>query len=170
MLGKSYRLLLGVLLLGGALLAGCGGSGGGAMAQSGDIVSVDYTGKLEDGSIFDTSIGKQPLQFTLGEGNMISGFEKAVTGMKVGESKTVTLTPEEAYGPRNEDLVVIIERDNLPEDIDPAVGEQLVLKTATGTEYTVTVIEVEDTAITVDANFILAGKTLIFEIRLVAIE
>ena len=95
------------------------------MASDGDTVRVHYTGTLEDGTTFDTSVGREPLEFTLGEGQMIPGFEKAVYGLQVGKSKTVIIPAEEAYGPHRDDLVMVVEKDQLPAGLDPEVGQQL---------------------------------------------
>lgn len=140
------------------------------MASDGDTVSVHYTGTLEDGTTFDSSVGSEPLEFTLGEGNMIPGFEKAVYGLKVGESKTVTIPTEEAYGPHRDDLVLVMEREQLPADLDPKVGQQLQMQQTDGRTVVVIVTDVSETTITVDANHPLAGKDLTFEIELVEIK
>jgi peptidylprolyl isomerase len=166
---KTCMVLLGILLL-GAVLAGCSGSNSEAQAKDGDTVKVQYTGTLEDGSIFDTSVGGEPLEFTLGQGQLIPGFEKAVIGMKVGESKTVNIPVDDAYGPYRDDLVAVVGRENLPEGMNPVVGQQLQITQADGSAIVVTVIKVSETTITIDANHPLVGKNLIFEITLVEIE
>ncbi len=140
------------------------------MASDGDTVRVHYTGTLEDGTTFDTSVGGEPLEFTLGEGKMIPGFEKAVYGLQVGKSKTVTIPAEEAYGPHRDDLVVVVERDQLPPGLDPKVDQQLQMQQTDGRTAVVIVTDVSDTTITVDANHPLAGKDLTFEIELVEIK
>ena len=140
------------------------------MASDGDAVRVHYTGTLEDGTTFDTSIGSDPLEFTLGEGSMIPGFEQAVYGLKVGQSKTVTIPAEEAYGPHRDDLVIVVEREQLPADLDPKVDQQLPMQQTDGRTAVVIVTDVSETTITVDANHLLAGKDLIFEIELVEIK
>ena len=140
------------------------------MASDGDTVRVDYTGTLEDGTTFDTSVGSEPLEFTLGEGNVISGFEKAVYGLQVGKSKTVTIPTEEAYGPHRDDLVIVVEREQLPADLDPKVDQQLQMQQTDGRTAVVIVTDVSETTITVDANHPLAGKDLTFEIELVEIK
>ncbi|MGC9443840.1 MAG: FKBP-type peptidyl-prolyl cis-trans isomerase [Candidatus Methanospirareceae archaeon] len=139
-------------------------------AKVGDTVSVHYTGTLADGSVFDSSIGREPLQFTLGEGQMIPGFEQAVTGMALGEIKTVTIPADQAYGPYYEELVLVIPRDQLPADMEPQVGQKLQTQSATGQIMIVTVKEVSATNVTLDANHELAGKDLTFEIQLVEIS
>ena len=140
------------------------------MAKDGNTVKVHYTGTLEDGTTFDTSVGREPLEFTLGEGRVIPGFEEVVKGMQVGQSKTVTIPPERAYGLRLDDLVLVIEREQLPENLDPEVGQQLQMQQADARTTVVVVTDVSETTITVDANHPLAGKGLTFEIELVEIK
>ena len=140
------------------------------MASDGDTVRVHYTGTLEDGTTFDTSVGREPIEFTLGEGKMIPGFEKAVYGLEVGKSKTVTIPAEEAYGPHRDDLVIVVEREQLPAKLDPKVDQQLQMQQTDGRTATVIVTDVSETTITVDANHPLAGKDLTFEIELVEIK
>jgi peptidylprolyl isomerase len=149
------------------LVTGCGEE---KVAENGDTVSVHYTGTLDDGTQFDSSVGKEPLEFVLGAGNMITGFENAVRGMKVGESKTVTLPPEEAYGQPRDDLLIRFDLDELPEGPTPQVGQYLVLTMTNGQNVQKPVVEVTDSYIIVDANHELAGKTLTFEIELVSID
>jgi len=165
MLKKSH-IFLAVILMIGVIMTGCNAS----QARNGDVVQVDYTGKLADGTVFDSSIGREPLEFTLGAGQMIPGFEKAVFGMKVGEKKTVTIPAGEAYGPYRDDLVAEISREKLPSDVTPQIGQQLVMRQPDGREITVTITKVSDETITVDANHFLAGKDLTFEIELVKIK
>ncbi|MFC2058276.1 FKBP-type peptidyl-prolyl cis-trans isomerase [Chloroflexota bacterium] len=138
-------------------------------AKSGDTVSVHYTGTLDDGTVFDSSIGGDTLQFTIGNGEMIPGFEQAVTGMKIGESKTVKITADEAYGPHQEDLVFTVALSEVPENIDPQVGQLLGIEMADGSQVYVLVTEVTESYVTLDANHPLAGKDLTFEIHLVEI-
>jgi len=166
----SHIILLGIFLLGAILISGCNADQNAAQAKNGDIVEVDYTGTLENGTVFDTSEGREPLKFTLGEGQMIPGFEQAVLGMKVGESKTVTIPADEAYGPYNDDLVQVINREDLPAGLDPYVGQQLQGPRPGGGTGVGTVTNVTDTTITVDFNHFLAGKDLTFEIELVSIQ
>ncbi len=134
------------------------------IAASGDLVSVDYTGTLDDGTQFDTSIGREPLQFTIDSGEMIQGFNDAVIGMAVGDTKTVTLPPEQAYGDYSEDLIIDVAIDQVPEGV--AVGDELVSPLG----QVVTVVAVTDTSATLDTNHALAGETLTFEITLVSID
>ena len=140
-----------------------------ASAKSGDTVRVHYTGKLEDGSVFDSSDGRDPLEFTVGSGQVIPGFDQAVAGMKPGEERQVKIPAAEAYGDRKDDLVIVVERAQLPPDIDPAVGQQLQLSQE-GRAFVVTVADVNEQNITLDANHPLAGEDLVFELQLVEID
>jgi len=170
MIKKRYLALPGLfLLLSIILFTGCGG-GSTAAAETGDTVKVHYTGTLDDGTQFDSSVGKDPLEFTLGQGQVIPGFEEAIIGMKIGESKTVNIPAAEAYGEYRDDFVMEVSRDELAEDIDPMVGMQLELKTTDGNSIIARIIEVTDTMLTLDANFPLAGEDLTFEIELVSIQ
>ena len=168
----KYRniILLGILLLGAILISGCNAGQNAAQAKNGDIVQVDYTGTLENGTVFDTSVGGEPLNFTLGEGQVIPGFEQAVLGMKVGESKTFTIPADEAYGQYRDDLVQVINREDLPAGLDPEVGEQLQGPRPGGGTGVGTITNVTNTTITVDFNNPLAGKDLTFEIKLISIQ
>lgn len=141
-----------------------------AEAQQGKTVSVHYTGKLEDDTVFDSSRGGDPLSFEIGSGQIIPGFEKGVVGMTPGETKTVEVSADEAYGPYREDQVVEVEREKLPEDIDPEVGQQLQVQQTNGQTAVVTIKEVTPAAVRLDANHPLAGKDLTFEIEVVSIE
>lgn len=140
-----------------------------ATASKGDTVHVHYTGTLEDGTVFDSSEGRDPLEFTLGSKSVIAGFEKAVEGLAVGEKADARLSPEEAYGPREDELVMHVSREQLPDGMDPDVGDQLAMQTADGQSVPVLVVETTEEAISVDANHPLAGKTLIFQLELVKI-
>ena len=149
------------------LSAGCGGSAVGA--KKGDTVKVDYTGTLKDGTQFDSSIGREPLQFTVGAGQMIAGFDAAVVGMKVGEKKTVTIPAAQAYGERDTKLVFDVQRSQLPANINPQVGMKLQMTQNSGQVVVVTITEVNESAVKMDANHELAGKDLTFEITMVEI-
>ncbi|MFC2010036.1 peptidylprolyl isomerase [Chloroflexota bacterium] len=140
------------------------------MAQNGDTVKVHYTGTLDDGTQFDSSVGGDPLEFTLGGQQMILGFEQAVLGMKVGESKTVTIPAADAYGAYRDDLLIEVSREQLPEGMNPAVGDQLQMTQSNGVKMIVPVTGVTETTVTVDANHSLAGKDLTFEVELVEIN
>ncbi|HKK22899.1 MAG TPA: peptidylprolyl isomerase [Pseudohaliea sp.] len=138
-------------------------------AQAGDTVRIHYSGTLNDGTQFDTSEGSDPLEFALGSGMVIAGFDKAVEGMAVGENKSVKIPPEDAYGPRHDQLVQEVPKSALPDDIAPAVGMQLQGKSADGQVMNLTVTDVGNEEITVDANHPLAGEELTFDIELVEI-
>ncbi|MFO8099064.1 MAG: peptidylprolyl isomerase [Salinibacter sp.] len=138
-----------------------------AEAKKGDEVQVHYTGKLEDGTVFDTSEEGEPLSFTIGEERVIPGFEEAVTGMEPGDSKTTEVDPEQAYGEHREDMVMEMEKDQIPDEVDPEVGQQLQLRLENGQTVPVLITALGDDSVTIDANHPLAGRTLIFEIELV---
>lgn len=139
-------------------------------AKEKDTVQVHYTGSLTSGEVFDSSREREPLEFTLGEGKMIEGFEKAVNGMEVNETKKVTIPSDQAYGDRREEMVQKVPREQLPEDLEPKVGQQLVSQLPDGKELIVRVTDVADADITVDANHPLAGQDLVFELELVDIK
>ena len=138
-------------------------------AKSGDTVRIHYTGTLGDGTQFDSSAGRDPLEFALGGGQVIPGFDSAVDGMTVGESKSVTIAPEQAYGERHEQLVQQVPKSALPEEMKPEVGMQLQSQSPDGQVMNLVVTEVEEATITVDANHPLAGQALTFAIELVEI-
>jgi peptidylprolyl isomerase len=138
-------------------------------AKSGDRVKVHYTGKLPNNEIFDTSENEQPFEFTIGSKTVIPGFEKAIIGMEVGETKTITLPPEEAYGSRYEELVLDFKKNAFSDNITFVVGEQIKIRQKDRDPIKVTVANMDDDTITFDANHPLAGETLIFTIRLVAV-
>jgi peptidylprolyl isomerase len=140
-----------------------------SQATTGDKVKIHYTGTLEDGSQFDSSDGREPLEFQLGSGQVIPGFDKAVEGMAVGETKSVTIPPEEAYGPRNEQAIQEVPNSALPPDLKPIEGMSLQAQSQNQQPIQLTVVAVNEDSITVDANHPLAGKALNFEISLVAI-
>ncbi len=140
-----------------------------AQAKNGDTVKVHYTGKLEDGTVFDSSLDRDPVEFTIGEGDLISGFERAVMGMESGDSKTITIPAEQGYGAHHEELVTEVEKDQFPPDIEAKVGQQLQLQSQDGRQMIVTVTEVSDSSVKLDANHPLAGKDLTFDLQLVEI-
>ena len=140
-----------------------------AQAKYGDTVKVYYTGKLEDGTVFDSNFDRNPLEFTLGEGQIIPGFEKAVVGMHPGESKTVKVPSDQAFGPHQKELILTVDREQIPPDLKPQVGQQLQVARADGRTIRVKVIEVSESSVTFDANHPLAGKDLIFDIQLLEI-
>ena len=139
-----------------------------AKVKKGDKVKAHYRGTLDDGSEFDNSAGGDPIEFEVGSGGLIPGFESAVVGMEAGEKKTFTLSVDEAYGPRRDELLLTVSRDEVPSDLDAAVGESLVLE-RDGQEIEVIVKNVSDTGLTLDANHPLAGRDLIFEIEMIEI-
>ncbi len=137
--------------------------------QNNNEVKVHYKGTLADGTVFDSSEGREPLSFTVGGGNMIPGFEKAVLGMKLEESKTVQIPCEEAYGQKRDDLIQEINKSLLPEGMQPEIGQKLQSQDQTGRSFVVTVTGIQESTITIDGNHELAGKDLTFEIKLVGI-
>ena len=140
-----------------------------AQAKHADTVKVHYTGKLEDGTVFDTSINRDPLQFTIDEGRMIPGFEQAVEGMNPGESKTTKVPADQAYGPHHKEMVLVVDRSQLPVDLKPEVGQQLQILQADGQTIVVTVTDASESSVTLDTNHPLAGKDLTFDIQLIEI-
>jgi FKBP-type peptidyl-prolyl cis-trans isomerase 2 len=140
-----------------------------SIAKANDTVKVHYTGKLTSGQVFDSSLERDPLQFTVGGGQMIKGFDEAVNGMAISEKKTVTIPSAEAYGDRNDELIQTVPRTELPADMKPEAGQTLVATNDNGQQTHVIVQEVTEEAITIDANHPLAGQDLIFEIELVEI-
>ena len=138
-------------------------------AKSGDTVRIHYTGTLADGSTFDSSDGRDPLEFKLGTGQVIAGFDAAVDGMSVGDAKTVEIPAEQAYGPHNPDAQQSFPRDKIPDDVPLDIGTQLQLQSSQGQPMMVTVAEVTEEAVILDANHPLAGKDLTFKIELVEI-
>jgi peptidylprolyl isomerase len=141
-----------------------------SQAQSGDIVSINYKGAFADGTMFDSSEGRDPLQFQLGSGQIIRGLDQAVTGMQVGEKKTVTVQPAEGYGERDEARMQDVPRAQLPADIPTEPGTQLAMKTEDGQTLPVTVARATEDTVTLDANHPLAGRELTFDVELVDIK
>ncbi len=139
-------------------------------AKANDNVKVHYTGKLTSGEVFDSSEGREPLAFTVGGGQMIKGFDEAVDGMELNEKKTVTIPAKDAYGEHKNELIQQIPKSNLPEDMQPEIGQRLVATNDLGHQTQVSVIDVTGENITIDANHDLAGKDLVFDIELVAIN
>lgn len=138
-------------------------------AKAGDTVRIHYTGTLSDGSTFDSSAGRDPLEFTIGTGQVIPGFDKAVDGMSTGEEKTVEIPCDEAYGPHDPNGRQDFPRANVPDDVPLEIGTRLQLSTPTGQPVAVTVAEVTDETVVLDANHPLAGQDLTFKIELVEI-
>jgi peptidylprolyl isomerase len=140
-----------------------------AQVKEGDVVKVHYTGKLVNGEQFDSSAGREPLEFTVGAGQMIKGFDAAMPGMNVGEKKTINITPEEGYGEKSEDAIIEFPKENVPADMKLEPGMPLTLSNQQGQPVPVIVVEVKDDVIILDANHFLAGQELVFDIELVEI-
>lgn len=140
-----------------------------SVAGKGDAVKVHYTGRLLNGTVFDSSEGRSPLGFVLGDGNMIKGFDAAVYGMAIGDQKSVTIPCLEAYGEKREDMLLDIPMNQVPPSIKPEVGMELSLQNQMGQPVPVKVVYVDEEKITLDANHQLAGEDLIFDITLVSI-
>jgi peptidylprolyl isomerase len=138
-------------------------------AQNGDTVRIHYTGTLDDGTQFDSSAGREPIEFTLGEQSVITGFEAGVKGMQVGEQKTIHIPAEEAYGTRNEALVEEVPRQHFPEDMELQVGLQLQAQSPNGEHFNVVVTALSEETATLDGNHPLAGEALNFDLELVDI-
>lgn len=144
-----------------------------SMAQQagvGDTVLVHYKGVLSDGTVFDSSEGRDPLEFEVGGGEIIGGFDRAVQGMEVGERKEITVPAEQAYGPRRDDLEVRVGRDKLPDGFEPQVGGQIGVEVSPGRQTAARISEVEGDSVTLDLNHPLAGEELSFEVELVEIR
>ncbi len=140
-----------------------------APAKVGDTVSIHYTGKLNDGTVFDSSLERDPLQFSIGGQQVIPGFEQAVIGMTPGESKTQAIPCDQAYGPHHGDMVVTVERQQIPSDFELEVGQQLQIRNQEGQAIPVMVSDIVDDQVTLDGNHPLAGEDLTFDIQLVSI-
>ncbi len=140
-----------------------------AQAKQGDKVKVHYTGKLKDGTVFDSSSGREPIEFTIGTGQVIPGFEEGVVGMKEGDTKTVEVPVDLGYGPRRDDLVANFKKSQFPPDITPEVGQRLQMQQPDGKAVQVTVTDIGDEEVTLDANHPLAGEDLTFEVELIEV-
>ncbi len=138
--------------------------------QQGDFIKVHYTGTLDDGTQFDSSAGRDPLEFTVGAGQMIAGFDTAVRDMELGATKTALIPAAEAYGEHNADMVFEVPQERVPDNMDPQVGQQLQMQNSDGRPMSVVVTAVGEDGITLDANHELAGKDLTFEIRVVEVN
>jgi len=142
-----------------------------SQVKENDTVKVHYTGKLADGQVFDSSVERgEPIEFTMGQGQLIPGFEKGLIDMKVNEKKTVNIVKEEAYGEPREELVQEVQKSQLPEEIKPEVGMGLVSKSPDGQEMNLVVKDIKDDTIVVDGNHPLAGKDLVFDLEVVEIK
>ena len=142
------------------MLSGCGS----AVAEDGDTVRIDYTLSLSDGTVYQTTVGNQPLEFVIGEGSMLADFEEAVIGMKAGESKTVTIAAADAYGEYREDLIITINRSQIQGGEDVKIGDYLTVTNSDGRTSQVKVIDVSDDDVIIDANYPLAGEDLTYKI------
>ncbi|HCL04760.1 MAG TPA: peptidylprolyl isomerase [Chitinophagaceae bacterium] len=138
--------------------------------KKGDTVKVHYHGKLTNGTTFDSSEGREPLEFEVGGGMVIPGFDEGVTGMAIGEKKTIHIPADQAYGPKQEEMVMEFPRDRFPADMVPEVGMQLNMSNGSGQNFPVTIAEVREAVVVLDANHPLAGEDLVFDLELVAIE
>lgn len=140
-----------------------------AQVKAGDVVKVHYTGKLTSGEQFDSSVGREPLEFTVGAGQMIKGFDAALPGMSVGDKKTINIPPAEGYGERSDEAVIPFPKENVPEGMKLEEGMKLTLTNQEGYPVQVVVKEVKEEVVMLDANHFLAGEELVFEIELVEI-
>lgn len=138
--------------------------------QNGDKIRVHYHGKLRNGETFDSSNGREPLEFTVGSGQVIKGFDEGVKGMTVGEKKTVEIPVGEAYGEKQQEMMIEFPKEQFPADMNPEVGMQLMMSNGSGQQFPVTVAEVKESSVVLDANHPLAGQDLIFDLELVSIE
>jgi peptidylprolyl isomerase len=138
--------------------------------QNGDKIKVHYHGKLRSGETFDTSDGREPLEFTVGSGQVIKGFDEGVKGMQVGDKKTVEIPVLDAYGEKQQEMMIEFPKDQFPADMNPEVGMQLMMSNGSGQQFPVTVAEVKEESVVLDANHPLAGQELIFDLELVSIE
>ncbi len=138
-------------------------------ATEGSKVTIHYTGRLDDGTVFDSSRDRDPLEFEVGSGQVIPGFDGAVEGMEAGDEKTVTIPAVDAYGPRRQELVLDVPGEQLPDELEAEVGQQLQMQTPDGQTFQVTVVDVDDEGVKVDANHPLAGKDLTFDILVVGV-
>ncbi|HYG38215.1 MAG TPA: peptidylprolyl isomerase [Cytophagales bacterium] len=137
--------------------------------KEGDVVRVHYTGKLTTGEQFDSSVGREPLEFTVGAGQMIKGFDAAMPGMNVGEKKTIKLAPKDAYGEKDDQAIIEFPKENVPADMKLEPGMELTLGDEQGRPVPVVVVEIKEDAVVLDANHFLAGKELVFDVELVEI-
>lgn len=140
-----------------------------AKVKTGDKIKVHYHGKLTTGETFDSSEGREPLEFEVGSGMVIKGFDDGVTGMNVGDKKTINIPFNEAYGPRNPEMVIEMPKDKFPKDMELEVGLPLGMSDQNGQQFNVTIVEIKEEAVMLDANHPLAGQDLIFDLELVEI-
>lgn len=142
----------------------------GQTATRGDTVTVHYTGTLDSGEVFDSSRGGEPLEFRIGAGQVIAGFDRAVEGLAVGQSREVRLDPAEAYGPVQDNLIVDVPPEQFPDDVEPAVGQQIQVQVAPGQNHVARITAVGEEAVRLDLNHPLAGEALTFDVELVAVR
>ncbi len=140
-----------------------------AQVKSGDTIKVHYHGKLTSGETFDSSAGREPLEFEVGSGMVIKGFDDGVTGMTVGEKKTINIPFNEAYGPKNPEMVIEMPKDRFPKDMEIEVGMPLGMSDQSGQQFQVTIVEIKEDVVMLDANHPLAGQDLVFDLELVEI-
>lgn len=138
--------------------------------KNGTKVKVHYTGTIDDGKVFDSSEGKEPLEFVVGSGQIIKGFEEGIVGMKEGEEKEIKIPSDKAYGQRNEQMIQQVPRDSWNADSEPKEGMQLMLKSPDGKQMLATIAKVEDDTLTIDMNHPLAGKDLTFKVKVESVE
>jgi peptidylprolyl isomerase len=139
-------------------------------AAQGDTVTVHYTGTLDSGEVFDSSRGREPLEFQIGGGQVIPGFDRAVEGLAVGESREVRIEPDEAYGAPQDHLVIDVPPEQFPAEVEPSVGQQIQVQVAPGQQHVARITDVQDDAVRLDLNHPLAGETLTFDVELVSIR
>ena len=140
-----------------------------SQVKNGNTVKIHFTGKLENGEVFDTSLTREPMEFQVGNGDVMPGLEEGIVGMAVGDTKIIGILPEEGFGDRLDDLVVEVLKGVLPESVTPEVGQRLQVSKAEGEVIVVTIIDMSDDTVTLDANHPLAGHTLIFDVELIEI-
>ena len=139
-------------------------------AKTGSRVKANYTVTLENGNVFEMAEGHEPLEFTVGKGEVIQGLEEAVIGMKAGDTKTVTTPPEKAYGPRHKELITKLKRDKFPDNIEPTIGLEIQARQQDGNIIDLIITDITDEEITLDANHPLAGETLVLNVELVGVD
>ena len=141
-----------------------------AAAKLGDTVKINFTGKLQDGTVIETSKGRDPLEFKIGEGNVISGLEQGVIGMAAGDKKTIAVSPDDGFGQPREDLVVDLKKSEFPEDVEFGEGAYLNIESSDGKQFKAKVVEIKEDSVILDANHPLAGVTINFDVELVEIQ
>ena len=141
-----------------------------SQVKTGNTVKIHFTGKLENGEVFDTSLEREPMEFQVGNGDVMQGLEEGIVGMALGDSKTIEISPEQGFGARHEDLVVEVVKTLLPESVTPEVGQRLQVSKAGGETIVVSIIDMDDDTVTLDANHPLAGHTLVFDVELVGVQ